>query len=75
MLTYWKTLARAVLGRLALKASAVGPAIARLMVGRPVWPKRYHEQLAREGYQQNAVVHAGSFVVADPASLIADASY
>ena len=40
------------------KASAVGPLIARLVAGNAVWSQRNFEQLAKEGYQQNAVVNA-----------------
>lgn len=43
---------------LAQKASAVGPLIARLVAGNAVWSNRNFEQLAKEGYQQNAVVNA-----------------
>jgi len=57
-LGYFRTLAAAAFGRLAMKASQLGPMIARLMVGRPVWPGRNYEQLAREGYQQNPIVYA-----------------
>ncbi len=56
--SYFRTLAAALIGRWALKASAVGPMIARLMLGQPVWPKRDYEKLSKEGYQQNPVVYA-----------------
>ena len=60
---YIKNLGQAVLGRglsraFAQKASAVGPLIARLVAGNAVWSHRNFEQLAKEGYQQNAVVNA-----------------
>jgi HK97 family phage portal protein len=55
---YFRTLAAAAFGRLAVKASVFGPMIARLMLGRPVWPERQYERLAKEGYQQNPVVYA-----------------
>jgi HK97 family phage portal protein len=57
-LGYFRTLVAAAVGRLAVKASAVGPLIARMMLGQPVWPGRDFEKLAREGYQQNPVVCA-----------------
>lgn len=47
------------------KASAVGAMISRLMVGRPVWPNRDFEKLAREGYQQNPVVARCVDLIAD----------
>jgi len=40
------------------KASQVGPLIARLVAGNAVWSQRDFAQLAKEGYQQNAVVNA-----------------
>jgi HK97 family phage portal protein len=51
------------------KASKVGPMIARLMVGRPVWPERDYEKLAKEGYQQNPV---GNACIALIAKAVAD---
>jgi HK97 family phage portal protein len=57
-LGYFRTLIAAVAGRLAIKASKVGPLMARMLVGMAIWPKRDYELLAREGYQQNAVVNA-----------------
>jgi HK97 family phage portal protein len=40
------------------KASAVQTLIVATMAGRPVWPGRDYEKLAREGYQQNPIVGA-----------------
>jgi HK97 family phage portal protein len=57
-MNYWKNIARTALAPFLAKASAVGPLIARVMLGHAVWPKRDYEKLGREGYQQNAVVHA-----------------
>lgn len=67
---YFSTLGQALLGRgfsraLSGKASAVGPMIARFMTGQAVWPGRDFEQLAREGYQQNAVVYRSVGLIAD----------
>lgn len=61
-MSYLSDLGQALLGRasaraLFQKASAVGPMIARLYSGRPVWPGIDYEKLAREGYQQNPIVH------------------
>lgn len=47
------------------KASAVGPLIARLVVGRPVWPERDYAKLAKEGYQQNPVVSRAVGMIAE----------
>lgn len=60
---YMTNLGQALLGRglsraFAQKASQVGPLIARLVAGNAVWSSRNFEQLAKEGYQQNAVVNA-----------------
>src|SRR5262245_57544315 len=55
---YLANLGRALFGPLFTKASAVGPMVAQMLLGRPVWPKRDYEQLGKEGYQQNPVVFA-----------------
>ena len=39
------------------KASRAGAAVALYVAGRPVWTPRDYAALAREGFQQNAVVH------------------
>lgn len=55
-MSYWRTLAAAITGRVQAKASSVGPLIGRVNLGQPIWPNRDYEKLGREGYQQNAVV-------------------
>lgn len=55
---YWRQLWGAIFQPYLIKASKVGPMIARMVLGRPVWPERDYEKLAREGYQQNPVVYA-----------------
>ena len=56
-MSYFRDLGRALVGRaFSEKASAVGPLIARMMLGQPIWPRRNYERLAIEGYQQNPVV-------------------
>ena len=52
------------------KASALGPAIARLMLNMPVWPNRDYAQLGREGYQQNAIVYRSISLVAKSVAAI-----
>lgn len=76
-MNYIRNLARAVIGRPALgeKASAVGPLIARMMLGQAVWPKRDYEKLAREGYQQNPIVSRAVQLVAENAAQIPWVAY
>jgi len=63
---YFTRLGAAVLGRaLQVKASAVGPLIARVMVGQAVWPNRDYAKFGREGYQQNPIVARSVQLVAD----------
>src|SRR5260370_4988934 len=40
------------------KASRVGALVAAFSVGRPVWPERDFQKLAREGYRRNVIVYA-----------------
>lgn len=70
-MSYFRDIGRALLGRAgAAKASAVGPMIARLYANQPVWSKRDFEKLAREAYQQNAIVNACISKLAAEAALI-----
>lgn len=75
-MSYLRRLGAAVLGRapgasvprrhpLVGKASAVGALLSRVMVNMPAWPGRDQEQLAREGYQQNAIVATAIGLVAN----------
>jgi HK97 family phage portal protein len=64
-MSYLRNLASALVGNVSQKASAVGPMIARAMLGQPVWPKRNFEALAKEGYQQNPVVARSIQLIAD----------
>lgn len=64
-MSYLRTLASALVGNVSQKASAVGPMIARAVLGQPVWPKRNFEALAKEGYQQNPVVARSVQLIAD----------
>lgn len=74
-MNYFANLGRALLGSLSFKSSAVGPMLARLMLGQPVWPKRDFEKLGREGYQQNPVVHACIALIAKSVADISWAMY
>lgn len=57
------------------KASQVGPLIARLVAGNAVWSQRNFEQLAKEGYQQNAVVNACVAKIAQAVATIPICAY
>jgi HK97 family phage portal protein len=52
------------------KASAVGPLIARLVVGRPVWPERDYAKLAQEAYQRNSVASSAIRMIAESVAQI-----
>jgi len=68
---YLTNVGRAVFAPLVGKASAVGPLLARMSLGQPVWPKRDFKRLAEEGYQQNPVVHACVSLIAKSVADIA----
>lgn len=73
-------LGQALLGRalsrgFAQKASQVGPLIARLVSGNAVWSQRDFAQLAKEGYQQNAVVNACVAKIAQAVATIPIVAY
>src|SRR4051795_9285807 len=51
-----------------LKTSRTGPLIAWSQVGRPVWTPRDYTAFAREGFQQNAVVHRCVRMIAEAAA-------
>lgn len=74
-MSYITDLGQALLGRrlsraISAKASAFGPMIARLSVNRPVWPGVDFEKLAKEGYQQNAIVaHAVDLIAHSVATI------
>lgn len=57
------------------KASQVGPLIARLVAGNAVWSQRDFAQLAKEGYQQNAVVNACVAKIAQAVATIPVVAY
>jgi HK97 family phage portal protein len=57
------------------KASQVGPLIARLVAGNAVWSQRDFAQLAKEGYQQNAVVNACVGKIAEAVATIPICAY
>lgn len=71
-MSYFRTLGRSLIGRAptSIKASALGPAIARLMLHMPVWPKRDYELLAKEGYQQNVIVFRSVAMVAEAVAAV-----
>ncbi|MFO1149290.1 MAG: phage portal protein [Alsobacter sp.] len=52
------------------KTSRTGPLIAWSQVGRPVWTPRDYAALAREGFQQNAVVHRSVRMIAEAAASV-----
>lgn len=77
---YIANLGQALLGRglsraFAQKASQVGPLIARLVAGNAVWSQRDFAQLAKEGYQQNAVVNACVAKIAQAVATIPVCAY
>lgn len=77
---YIANLGQALLGRglsraVAQKASQVGPLIARLVAGNAVWSQRDFAQLAKEGYQQNAVVNACVAKIAQAVATIPIVAY
>lgn len=79
-MSYLQNFGQALLGRklrraLNSKASAVGPMIARFFAHQPVWSERDFERLAREGYQQNAVVARSVQMVADSVANIPIIAY
>lgn len=70
-MSYLGNIGRALIGRgLGLKASAVGPMLARMALHMPVWSGRDYEKLGREGYQQNAVVARCVQLIAENAATI-----
>lgn len=40
------------------KKSAVGSMVSSYLLGRPSWPERRFDQLAKEGYQRNVIVYS-----------------
>ncbi len=54
----------------AQKASAVGPLIARLVVGQAVWPGRDYAKLAQEAYQRNSVASTAIRMIAESVAQI-----
>jgi HK97 family phage portal protein len=52
------------------KASAVGPLIARLVVGRAVYPERDYAKLAQEAYQRNSVASSAIRMIAESVAQI-----
>lgn len=76
-MSYLGNLARALMGRQPMqqKASAVGPMIARMMLGQAVWPRRDYEKLAREGYQQNPIVARAVQLIAENAASVPWVAY
>jgi len=53
-----------------VKASAVGRLIALQSPGQPVWAPRDYGSFAREGYQQNAIVHRSVRMLAEAAASV-----
>lgn len=52
------------------KASAFGPMISQMLLGRPAWPNRNQELQAREGYQRNIIAYRSIRKVAESAASI-----
>ena len=50
------------------KFSQVGPLLALHQVGRPIWTPRDYAQLAREGYQRNAIVYRAVRLLSEAAA-------
>ena len=70
-MSYLGNIGRALTGRaMSVKASAIGPMLARMMLHMPVWSGRDYEKLGREGYQQNAVVARCVQLIAENAATI-----
>jgi len=53
-----------------VKASATGSLIALSSLGQPVWTPRDYDQLAREGYEQNAVAFRCVRMIAEAAASV-----
>lgn len=68
--TVWSHIIGAIPSGLDQKSSAVGSLIALNTLGRPVWTPRDYDQLAREGYEQNAVAFRCVRMVAEAAASV-----